>query len=183
MASRLFATLAFVFVCQTAHADIYKWVDDEGVTHFGTQPPAQQAVEGVDLSSSGVKLKTIGTDPYAEKIRNSGAAVLLDQEVDVVAGALTGVLSEISENEVDLDCKVAVKNGQHWASKMYEASAKNNSDGYVTDAKFNEMAASIRQAQQLMTVDSCENSTGTEAEFYRCLSNDENHLIACDKLH
>lgn len=33
-------------------AQIYKWVDAEGITHFGAQPPSGQVAEAVNTSSS-----------------------------------------------------------------------------------------------------------------------------------
>lgn len=45
----LAATLTMVFGSTTAYAaQIYKWVDAQGVTHFDAQPPVGQSVQEVD---------------------------------------------------------------------------------------------------------------------------------------
>jgi len=182
MASRLISALVLLVACQTAGADIYKWVDAEGVTHFGSQPPIELAVKKVEIGAGRVKTRDVA-NPYSQRFKEVKKNKEIDAGTGAVAKALTAHLSTVSDNGVDLNCRKAVNNGQHWAKKMYQTSVKNKEDGYVTDANFNQMVSSIEQAQKEMTVSNCESASGKEIEFYRCLSDDDNHLIACDGLH
>ena len=42
----LFVILTFVLIASPIHAEIYKWVDDKGVTHYGDKPKAGANSQG-----------------------------------------------------------------------------------------------------------------------------------------
>lgn len=185
MATKLLTAAVFFAVSQTALAGIYKWVDDEGVTHFGAQPPVAKLVDKIKLGPTGVKTKHLGNDPFAEQMQRAQAKVEAEAEAAelVRSAALAAPVAMIPEPDDGINCENAVGNGQYWAKVMEDVSAKNYSDGYVSEEKFEQMNKNLEQAKNSMTVNNCESATGKEVAFYRCLSDSENHLIDCDKLH
>jgi hypothetical protein len=62
--------LLLLMVCQTLAAEVYRWVDDEGRTHFSDRPAP--AATPVPLSGHG----PADSDPAADTAPASGAAVL-----------------------------------------------------------------------------------------------------------
>jgi len=52
----LIVTLATVLYCATASADMYKWVDGSGVTHYSQLPP--DGVEAEVIEQRGKKKST-----------------------------------------------------------------------------------------------------------------------------
>jgi len=42
------AALALLFALAGAHAEVYKWTDDEGVTHYTAQPPPSEKAKVLD---------------------------------------------------------------------------------------------------------------------------------------
>jgi hypothetical protein len=58
----LAATITLAAMDATAKDEVYRWVDDKGVVHFGDRPPEKTAAEAVELretDSTGVKPPTI----------------------------------------------------------------------------------------------------------------------------
>ncbi len=55
---RLITATSFLFLFSSAlfAAPIYKWVDEKGVTHFGSEPPSQRNIESVSTKSFQPKL-------------------------------------------------------------------------------------------------------------------------------
>ena len=52
--------LMVVFAATSAHADIYRWTDANGVTHFGERAPGQ-------IDAEKVKVRNVNADPQAVK--------------------------------------------------------------------------------------------------------------------
>ena len=52
----------------TAKDDVYRWVDDKGVVHFGDRPPGQTESEVVDLSES----TSSGVQAISDSADNTG---------------------------------------------------------------------------------------------------------------
>lgn len=67
----IWITLLILALCQPAGAEMYKWVDQDGVTHFSDTPPPDQAVETMETappSDSGLQ----GSRPYGTGRNPSG---------------------------------------------------------------------------------------------------------------
>jgi len=48
-----------------AQEEIYRWVDDDGVVHFGDRPPEQAEVETISIPQN-VSQPSTGSDPYSQ---------------------------------------------------------------------------------------------------------------------
>ncbi|MGB5217288.1 MAG: glutaredoxin family protein [Smithella sp.] len=72
-------TLTLVFCCQTAQADLYKWVDEKGETQITDYPPPQ------DQTSKDVKIhKAQPVAPLASEQQNETAKNKTEKKPNVV---------------------------------------------------------------------------------------------------
>jgi molecular chaperone DnaK (HSP70) len=89
------AMMSLAFSASGQAAQIYKWVDAQGVTHFDAQPPANQQAQEVDVQKPPVA-------PTPEKpqstIEGEAEQRAIDKEVKRKVGKEQAKLSE--------DCKV-----------------------------------------------------------------------------
>ena len=67
--SKVLRTIVLVVALMTAaqaSAEIYKWVDENGVTHYGQKPPTAQTAEAVGVATKG---RAIGTRRVPKETR------------------------------------------------------------------------------------------------------------------
>tara|TARA_R110000787_G_scaffold4832_3_gene18401 strand:- start:203 stop:577 length:375 start_codon:yes stop_codon:yes gene_type:complete len=80
---KIYVVFIFIFLNQNVHAEIYKWVDAEGVTHFSqniNDVPESQEVQEIEIkasntsqsvkkkvTSSGINTKNKETNKYTSK--------------------------------------------------------------------------------------------------------------------
>jgi hypothetical protein len=175
-------SLALLFVVSPGHAQgVYKWVDSQGKTHYGEQPPANdKPTEAMKLHSN----SSFGGDNNG-KVRateyNADGTKKVPKDVQDLARGMEKALKKADPNEVPLDCASAVRNAQDQADTALEVSTKNFKDGYITQADFNNNAARLRRAKTETNLASCQVATGRDRAFYQCMSNGNNHFTACIK--
>jgi len=175
-------SLALLFAFSPGHAQgVYKWVDAQGKTHYGEQPPVNEKTsEALKLHSN----SSFGGDNNG-KVRpteyNADGTKKIPKDVQDFAKGMEKALKKADPKEVPLDCANAVRNAQEQADTALEVSAKNLKDGYITQADFNNNAAKLRRAKAETTVAGCQVATGKERAFYQCMSNGNNHFMACIK--
>ena len=176
----VFASVALL--CVTAHAQgVYKWVDAQGKTHYGSQPPAaDKGGEALKLhSNSGFGGDNNGRVRATEY--NADGTKKLSKDVQELAKGMEKALKTKDSKEVPLDCMSAVKNAQDQADTALEVSAKNLKDGYITQADYDNNATNLRRAKAQTTLAHCQFSSGKDRSFYQCMSNGNNHFAACTK--
>jgi glutaredoxin len=63
--------LGAVALATTAHAEVYRWVDKNGVVHFGDTPPADIQTTEVEIKNSAVTTgqDTADTEPTKQLVR------------------------------------------------------------------------------------------------------------------
>jgi hypothetical protein len=175
-------SLALLFATSPGHAQgVYKWVDAEGKTHYGAQPPAtEKSVEPLKLHSN----SSFGGDNNG-KVRateyNADGTKKVPKDVQDFAKGMEKALGTKDSKEVPLDCSSAVRNAQDQADTALEVSAKNLKTGYITQADYDNNAARLRRAKAETNLGSCQSATGRDRAFYQCMSNGNNHFTACIK--
>ena len=175
-------SLALLFVTSLSHAQgVYKWVDAEGKTHYGAQPPAtDKGAETLKLhSNSGFGGDNNGKVRATEY--NADGTKKIPKDVQDFAKGMEKALKKADPKVVPLDCNSAVQNAQEQGDTALEVSAKNLKDGYITQADYDNNAAKIRRAKAETTLASCQSATGRDRAFYQCMSNSNNHIMACTK--
>ncbi len=161
---------------------VYKWVDAQGKTHYGSQPPAtDKPAETLKLrSNSGFGGDNSGKAAPATEY-NADGTKKISKDVQDFAKGMEKALKKQDSKEVPLDCMSAIKNASDQSDQMLETGAKNVKDGYLSQADYDAQAAKVRQAKAETTLAHCQFSTGKERAFYQCMSNGKNHILACGK--
>lgn len=175
-------SLALLIVTSPGHAQgVYKWVDAEGRTHYGAQPPVtEKGVEPLKLhSNSGFGGDNNGKVRATEY--NADGTKKIPKNVQDLAKGMEKALQKADPREVPLDCASAVRNAQDQADTALEVSAKNLKTGYITQANYDNNAARLRRAKAETNLTSCQSAMGRDRAFYQCMSNSNNHFTACIK--
>jgi len=165
---------------------VYKWVDADGKTHYGSQPPpSQQDAQPMKLQgNSGSNNSGGGTGKGAaarQQQYNADGTKKISKDVEEFGEGLKKALGTVDGKQVPLNCTAAVGNIHDQADLMLEVGQKNVRDGYMAQAEFDKTAPKIREARGKYSVPDCESSSGNKRSFYQCMSNSRNHVSGCDK--
>ena len=186
-----------LWAAATAQAQpVYKWVDADGKTHYGSQPPpAKQDAEPLKLQSnngtSGVGGKNSGNSngnsngssksASAKTEYNPNGTKKVSKDVEEFGEGLKKALGTVDGKEVPLHCGTAVGNIHDQADTMLEVGQKNVRDGYMSKADFDKTAPQIRETKGQYSVGDCQGASGNKKGFYQCMSNSRNHILGCSK--
>jgi hypothetical protein len=195
---RCVAAWALVAIGGSALAQpVYKWVDAEGKTHYGAQPPpAQEDAQALKLQSnngtSGRPSSSAGSKPGAAAGKSSGSAAAQQQfnpdgtkkiskDVEELGQGFKKALETVDGKKVALNCAAAVDNIHYQADQMLEVGQKNVRDGYLSQANYDSSAPKIRENKAKYSLADCQSASGNKHGFYQCMSSSRNHVMACDK--
>lgn len=92
-------------------------------------------------------------------------------------------LLKVRDGENELNCAMAVENARYGVETMLEVGEKNVRGGYLEAEQFNASAAPLRALLPQLTTADCEAAEGNKRAFYKCMSGDYNHVLACGKAH
>ena len=173
---------------------VYKWVDADGKTHYGSQPPpTSQDAEPMKLQnnngtsgSGGAGSKgsasSAGKSAGATQFNPDGTKKI-PKDVEEFGQGMKKALEKVDGKQVPLNCSAAVDNIHYQADQMLEVGQKNVRDGYMAQAEYDKTAPKIREARGKYSVSDCQASSGNKKSFYQCMSSDYNHVYDCDKAH
>ncbi|MGE6338995.1 DUF4124 domain-containing protein [Acidovorax sp. NPDC077664] len=169
-----------------AHAQpVYKWVDAEGKTHYGAQPPPSKAdAEPLKLQSNNGATKSVSSSSASGKPGqqyNADGTKKVPKDVEEFGEDMKKALQKVDGKQVPLNCSAAVGNIHDQADTMLEVGQKNVRDGYMSKADFDKNAPKIREARGKYSVSDCQSSSGNKKLFYQCMSSSYNHVMGCDK--
>jgi hypothetical protein len=148
---------------------VYKWVDANGKTHYGSQPP--------DSGKDAEALKLQGGAPAGAG--KPGELKPIPRETRELMQGMEIALKKLDPKTVPLSCTTAVDNVQSQAATMLETGQRNVQQGYVKAADYEGVASKIRQARAGATLSDCQSATGNKKLFYQCMSNNRNHVSGC----
>lgn len=169
---------------------VYKWVDANGKTHYGSQPPASKDdVEPMKLqgtngtTTGGSTASGAGKNASGKSATeyNADGTKKIPKDVQEFGEGLKKALGTVDKKEVPMNCAVAVSNIHYQADQMLEVGQKNVRDGYMTQAAFDATAPKIKEAKGKYSVGDCQIATGNKKSFYQCMSSNNNHVTGCDK--
>ncbi|QEY57962.1 DUF4124 domain-containing protein [Pseudomonas sp. C27(2019)] len=94
------ASLLLVFSSLAIAAPIYKWVDAQGVTHFGSEPPSDRPAESVSTNSFQPPLPEKSAAQLAKEAeqQSSKTQAQIDREVRKQIAEETAALKKYCEN-------------------------------------------------------------------------------------
>jgi hypothetical protein len=180
------ATLASALLVQAfpgSTQGVFKWVDADGKTHYGQQPPAaDKGPEPVKLHSAsgfgGNNNETATRTPT-----NPDGTKKIPKEIEDMRDDLVKGLKKVDPKTESLSCATAVDNVRSQFDTMLEVGQRNTKDGYITQAEFDATAAKLRHATSEATLGDCEGSSGNKRAFYQCMSGRRNHISGCGFKH
>ena len=178
------AMAAVVMVLSTAAQaqPVYKWVDAEGKTHYGSHPPlARQDAEPLKLQNNTGTSGSAGNKGGAAGKYNADGTKKISKDVEEFGEGLKKSLGTVDGKPVPLNCSSAVDNIHYQADLMLEVGQKNVRDGYMTQAAFDSTAPKIREAKGKYSLSDCQGASGKKKAFYQCMSSSKNHVTGCDK--
>lgn len=128
--------------------------------------------------SAGVLMMCVAASAAAQEAAPKTLPPAVKEDVEAIAAQLLTV----RESDTELSCAKAVENARYGIETMLEVGQRNRDGGYLTAAEFDRMSAGIRQQLPTLTLADCEASHGGRQAFYRCMSSDYNHVLACAAL-
>lgn len=167
----------------TAQAQpVYKWVDADGKTHYGSQPPpAKQDAEPLKLQSNNGSTRSASQSAKPAQQYNPDGTKKIPKDVEEFGQGMKKALEKVDSKQVPLNCAAAVDNIHYQADQMLEVGQKNVRDGYMAQAEYDKTAPKIREARGKYSVSDCQASSGNKKLFYQCMSSSNNHVMGCDK--
>ena len=187
----MMAAIIAVWSAAVCAQPVYKWVDENGKTHYGSQPPpSKQDAEPLKLQSNNGTTSSGGsgsssgkgnTGAKAKQEYNADGTKKIPKDVEEFGQALKDSLGKVDSQQASLNCATAVDNIRYQADLMLEVGQKNVRDGYMTQAAFDATASKIREAKGKYSVSDCQGSSGNKKSFYQCMSSSKNHVTGCDK--
>jgi hypothetical protein len=164
---QLIGATSLLVLSSWAVGDVYKWVDEKGVTHYGNQKPPEAKAEQVKVSGGGVS-NSENPDPMEQ----------LDPAAREMAEAMKKELLKDHGN-AELNCSKAMTNATEQID-IYVAQAKRNLDGgYINQNQYDQVDNAFRQVKSRISTSRCQSASGIEKEFYLCMSNDMNSAVMC----
>lgn len=148
---------------------VYKWVDANGKTHYGSQRP----MDGQDAEAMKLQGKN------ASGAGNAGGTKKIPKDTQELMQGMEIALKKVDPKTVPLSCSTAVENVRGQITTMLETGERNVKQGYVKAADYQGVAGKLREAQAGTTLADCESATGNKKLFYQCMSNNRNHAVGC----
>ncbi|AJQ92422.1 DUF4124 domain-containing protein [Gynuella sunshinyii] len=161
-----------LFVSLSSHAAVYKWVDENGVTNYGSIRPKNAEAENIHINAP-PSTSTPAGSPEAQKKLNGAAKEFVD--------ALTDEILKDHGDAKELNCKKAVMNANDYIDTMINVGKKNFDSGYMAENEYKKVTVALKRIKSTISISECQNSKGSVQGFYKCMSNDANHLISCGK--
>jgi len=163
--------VAIVLLCLclpiAVNAQIYKWVDASGQTHYSQTPPPGKEAKTINIRKE-------NTDSHAAKeVAPAPFKSMASNATDVVLGA--------AKTADTLNCEQAVKNVHSSIDSMMQTAQTNLDSGYMDGDQFAKGSQDLLVAKSKATVQDCENSSGPAREFYLCMTNGASHYLGCSQ--
>lgn len=156
--------IALALSSTMAAGEIYKWVDENGVTHYGSKKPPSVAAETVN-------------------IRTGAVTKVADADVQEFAESAKRELMKDHGSSAKLDCNKAVANSREQLNDMMSNLEKNFRGGYVSDADFQTAKEQLATSMRKISTGDCSSSSGENKNFYLCMSNSKNSIMMCGAKH
>lgn len=173
MLKRLLSIVAVLAMTAPVHADIYKWVDENGKVHYSDQPPP--AAKPAEISK--IKADTL------DEVSKQAAAERMERLRQGESPSESSSGSTSAKPDGGLDCIKAVSNANEWLDSMKDVGRANVKSGHLSEANYEEGRTEIEKLRKRLSISDCNRSTGRTRQFYECTSNLNNHVAMCASQH
>lgn len=162
--TKLSIFLFFIF-SSCAYAAIYKWVDEDGQTHFGNQPPAQSDTKKLKENTGNSFKAQRDTGSPGSQSNNSQQRS-----------------TQKAEKDNYVDCYAAVDNTKASFKSLREVGREKYRSGKMSYEKYRKGVDNLRKASRSASLSDCEKSTGEKRKFYQCMGKgvgDASQAVLC----
>lgn len=163
---RLFL-LGFLLACTgLVNAQAYRWVDENGVTHYSDTPPAQQQEEDT-VERRRVRDEATGVRPRFDNRRSNRSAGANFSDRDAMSGSAR-----------DVDCHRAVDNFNRMLddAEAMGATRANAAEG-ISELEAQKRQHDLRRMRREVTVNKCEVARGKDRQGFACLDDEYNLML------
>lgn len=168
MKIHLFLLICLFSLSFTTSSAIYKWVDEKGVTHFGTHLPTN---ENKQLTIEEMNLLT-------------GESELTNNMAENIASANTSnepLIDDDNGQRLHLNCAASIKNIAASVDNSLFLLNKNFEEGHIQQADYSKSSGLFSNIKNRTSLDKCTKSIGAERKFYTCMTADVDNLVSCLK--
>lgn len=157
---------------QPCYGQIYKWVDEDGVTHFGATRPAYTDSRKMDLKNPH---RQTAQDTLQNQSRQSPTVNTNIQKQHTI--------ESLAAKTRKLNCDKTVRSAEdHIAVKM-AVNKKNHFSGYISKAAFQRSEQVLVHIKKHLSIPNCNAPDSNEELFYQCVNHNVNNLIECGRKH
>lgn len=164
--SRMLALALALIATSTAQAQVYKWVDANGQTHFGNAPSTpEQPVEPIN-----VRLGYEGAKPDSSAETDSADSIGDDSETPKTAQSQKQMCNEAMRwTRIDIP-------------NLKEIAEQRLKEQKITREQYRESTRALDQVDSSITMTDCVTSKGSSLERYQCLSRGAGILVCSGAL-
>lgn len=143
---KLLLKVVLIFLCVNtqAMAEIYKWVDERGVTHFGQNSPENVEAEKLNIN--------IGIKRYSDSLKPESNP------------------TQAGGEQVTFSCRDAVNNAKRSIDNLMTVAKLNLKDGHINQPTMDMKTAKMKKLDGGLSINDCQSAQGARLEFYYCMS-------------
>ncbi len=165
MRTSFFIALALICVLDV-NAKIYRWTDENGVIHYGQQPPSLNQTDLVNpLTSSLTAAEPETKEDKLASSKTSEQAIIETKAKE--------------RNRTPINCSESVKYTQDSLNLLIANGKKSYNNGFIEKAEYEQAETLFSELKLTFSLAKCDNASGKERDFYLCVSDYKNHFLYC----
>lgn len=162
-----FFIIMAVICVLNVNAEIYRWTDENGVIHYGQQPPSLNESEIVDpLTNSRINALQVDKKERKEPVKDQTQT---SKEITLLAQA----------NSSKINCNKSVEYAQETLNRLIEKEKKSFNNGFIDQSELEKTTFRFSALKSTFTLTTCEGASGEVKDFFICISNYKNHFRHC----
>jgi len=162
--------LALLLIANVGQAEIYKWVDEDGITHFGAARPADTDSRKMNIHRPNSNIQAKASSSMSSGATHSAAGTEI-YDLD------------ISEDhpKTAINCRQVVHDATDHIVAALGVSEKNYRGGYISENNYQQSTQELLSIQKKLSVAECDRSSGETRQFYQCTGKNVNNITDCGK--
>ena len=151
----------------TVEAQIYKWKDKNGVTHYTSTPPPSD-VESEEVAGS----RAPDPEPEDGEEADAGDSAEAPEEEE-----------DDGEKSLAERCATAVSEARDSMDTYLDTARQNLKGGHISRAEYRQAQDAFAELRRVVTQGNCRAATGREREFFDCLAGSYGDVFGCGTRH
>ena len=163
----ILAILLLTLSTALVDAQIYKWKDKNGVTHYTSTPPPSD-VESEEVAGS----REPDPEPEEGEETDAGDSAEAPEEEE-----------DDGEQSLAERCATAVREARDSMDTYLETARQNLKGGYIKRDEYRQAQDAFAEMRRVLTEGNCRAATGREREFFDCLAGSYGDVFGCGTRH